>query len=91
MTTALQIRLNKSYNLFEMRLVKSHNLIVPKSDLGIGSSVKPTHKLAKSLTKISSKIYKLKTYNEAIDNLIYKNKWYEIIDKELWSLDLYQI
>lgn len=57
-----------------MRLAKFYNLIVPKTDLGTGSGVRPIRKLAISLIEINSKIHKPKTYNEAIDNPIYGNK-----------------
>lgn len=57
-----------------MRLYRSHNQIVPKTYLDIGSGIRLVYKLAKSLTKISSKVHKPKTYNEAINNLIYRNK-----------------
>lgn len=41
------------------------------------------YKFAKSVTKISSKIHKPKTYNEAINNLIHDNRRYEAINDEL--------
>lgn len=72
-----------------MRLNRSHNPTMPRTDLNMSSSVKPVCKLAKSLTKTSNKVHESKTYNEAINNLIHKNRWYKAIDKELWNLDLY--
>lgn len=59
-----------------MRLDKSHDSTVSRTDLGIGSGVRFARKFAKSLTKTSSKVYKPKTYNEAIDDLIYRNRWH---------------
>lgn len=56
---------------------------MPKIDLGIDSGIILIHKLAKSMTEMSSKVYKPKTYNEIIDNLIHRNKWHKAIDKEL--------
>lgn len=41
------------------------------------------YEFAKSVTEISSKMQEPKTYNKAINNLIYGNKWREVIDKEL--------
>lgn len=35
--------------------------------------VRPTCKFVKLVTKINNKMQELKTYNEAINNLIYKN------------------
>lgn len=32
------------------------------------------HKFAKLMTKISSKMHKPKTYNKAVNNLIYNNR-----------------
>lgn len=73
-----------------MRRNRSHNPTVPRTDLDTSLGVKIACKLAKSLTEISSKVHKPKTYNEAIDNSIYGNRWREIIDKKLWKLDLHQ-
>lgn len=83
MTPASQMRLDKSHNSSWIRLAKFHNPIVPKTNSGMGSNVKLICKLAKSLIKTSSKVYKPKTYDEAINNPIYRNKWYKVIDKEL--------
>lgn len=60
----------------------SYNLLIqkPKTDQGwtLGKSplelVRPTYKLAKSMTKTNSKLHELKTYNKAINNLIYGNR-----------------
>ena len=57
-----------------MRLTKSHNSTVLKTNLGISSGVRPACKFVKSLTKTSNKVYEPKIYNEAIDNLIYGNR-----------------
>lgn len=51
--------------------------------------VRYAYKFAKSVTKTSNKIYEPKTYDEAINNSIYSNKWYETIDKELRNLNIY--
>lgn len=74
MTTALQMRLDKSHNLFWMRLAQFDNLIMPKTDLGIESGVRLLYKLTKSLIETSNKMHKPKTYNEAINNLIYESR-----------------
>lgn len=84
------MRLDKFYNLPQMSLDKAHNPIVPRTDLGIDSGIKLAYKLAKSLIKTSSKLYKPKTCDEVIDNPIYKKKQCKAIDKELWNLDSYQ-
>lgn len=67
------MRLDESHNLSRMRLDKFHNPTVPKTDLDMGSVIKPVYKLAKSLIETSSKVYEPKTYDKAIDNPIYKN------------------
>lgn len=87
MTMTSQMRLDKSYNLPQIGLAKSHNLTMPRTDLGISSGIKPTFKLTKSLTKSRNKVYKPKAYNKAIDNLIYGNRWCRAIDKKLGNLD----
>lgn len=66
-----------------MRLNKSHNLTMPRIDLGTDLDVKLVYNPVKSLTKISNKVYEPKIYDEAIINLIYKNRWCKTIDKEL--------
>lgn len=87
----LLIKLDKSHNLLQMRLDKFYNPIMLRTDLDIGSDIRLICKLAKFLTETSSKVYKPKTYDEVINNLIYRNKWYKTIDEELWKLNLYQI
>lgn len=70
----------------------------PRTDLGGTSGVnplgdgfvRPAYEFAKSVTETSSKVQKLKTYNEAINNPIHRNKWREAVDKELWNLDIHQ-
>ena len=47
-------------------------------------------KLFKSVTKANSKVRMLKTYNEAVINLIHRNRWQEATDKDLWNLDSHQ-
>lgn len=61
------MRLDKSQDLFWMKLNRSYNPTMSRANLGIGSSVK-------SLTKTCTKVYKLKIYDKAIDNLIHGNK-----------------
>lgn len=64
---------------------------MPKIDLGWISSknplrnkfVRPLYKFAKSVTKIKSKVREFKTNNKAINNFIYRNRWYKTINKEL--------
>lgn len=63
---------------------------VPRTDQdgGITSKspnrlVKPVYQFAKSLTETSSKVHKLLTYNEMINNLVYGNRWRKAIDKKL--------
>lgn len=41
------------------------------------------YKFAKSIIKNNGKMLKLKTYNKIINNLIYLNKWYKAVNKEL--------
>ena len=63
----------------------------PRIDLGRTSGKNPPTKrlvrfvreFAKSVTKTSSKVQKPKTYDETINNSIYKNKWRETFNKEL--------
>lgn len=83
MTTASPMRLDEAHNLSQKSLVKSHNSIVPRTDLGMDSSVRPAYEFTKFLTKTSSKMHEPKTYNKAINDLIYENKWCKVIDKKL--------
>lgn len=48
------------------------------------------HKLAKSVTKTSSKVQKSKAYNKIITNFIQNNKWYKVVNKELLNLYINQ-
>lgn len=57
MTTASQIRLDKSHNLPYMKPVKSHNLTLLKTNLATSSNVRLAGKLAKSLIKTNNKIH----------------------------------
>lgn len=60
----------------------SHDLM-PRIDLHRTSSknplgdglVKPARKFAKSVTETGSKVQELKTYDEVINDLIYRNRW----------------
>lgn len=81
-----QIRIHASYNS------------MPRIDLGEildensleNRLVRPAYKIAKSITKTSSKVFKPKTYTKAIKNLIYRNRWRKAVDEELWNLDAHQ-
>lgn len=64
---------------------------MPKTNLSTGSDIRLTYKPVKFLTETSDKVYDFKTYDKAINNLIYKNRQRKIIDKKLWNLDLHQI
>ena len=66
----------------------------PRTDPGGTSSknlsdglVRPAQKLAKSVTETSSKVREPKTYDEAVNGLINRNRWQKAIDEELWILD----
>ena len=48
------------------------------------------YKFVNSVTETSSKVQELKTYNEVINNPIHGNRWWEVIDEELWNLDSHQ-
>lgn len=73
-TMASQMRLDESYDPPWIRLAKSHNPIIPKTDLGTGLDVRLARKLAESLIKTSSKAHEPKIYNKAIDNPIHGNR-----------------
>lgn len=60
---------------------------MPKTNLDTSSNIRLICKLIKFLTETSSKMYKPKTYNKVIDNLIHKNRWHETIDKKLSNLN----
>lgn len=66
-----------------MRLAKFHDYTMPRTDLGTDSDIKPVGKFAKSLTKTSNKVHELRTYDEAIDNPIHRNRWYKAINEKL--------
>ena len=53
--------------------------------------VGPGHKLAKFLTRTSSKVHEPLIYDEILNDPVHRNKWRKIIDEELGNLDLYQI
>lgn len=57
-----------------MKLAKSQNLTLLKTNQATSSSVRLARKLAKSLIKTNSKMYEPKTYNKVIDNPIHGNK-----------------
>lgn len=41
------------------------------------------YKISKFVFETSSKVQEPKTYNKEINNLIYSNKWYKIINEKL--------
>ena len=62
----------------------------PRIDLGGTSGknladelVRPVQELTKLVTKTSSKVREPKTYDKTINDLIYGNKWREMVNKEL--------
>ena len=77
-----RIRDDSAYNLLLTRR--------PTIDLGgisgknfLNGLVRHTQELAKSITKTNSKMREPKTYDQAANNLINKNRWQKAIDKEL--------
>lgn len=52
--------------------------------------VKPVREFAKSIIKTNNKVQKPKTYDKVINNLIYGNRWREVINEELWNLNFHQ-
>ena len=80
------MRRDKSHNLSWMRLTKSYNSIMLKTDLGTGLDIRLVFKLTKFLIETSNKVHETKTYDKTIDNLIYGNKLRKVIDKKLWNL-----
>ncbi len=61
-------------------------VVIPVED-----QYKRTEKIAMSIIKSNSKIYKLLSYNEIVNNPIYDHKWRESIKKELQNLKNHQI
>lgn len=59
------------YNLLVQRAKTDWGGTLGKSSLKL---VRPIYEFAKSMTKTSSKVYELKSYNEFINDLIYGNK-----------------
>ena len=81
-----RIRANTAYNLSVAR--------VPRTNLDRASGknpsdglVRPVQELAKSVTKRNSKVRESKIYDEAVNNLINRNRWQKAIDEELSNLD----
>ena len=80
-----------------IRIEAFHNQLIPKLRINwdgtLGKNpeglIRPAYKLAKSVTKTSSKIWELKTYDETISNFIHGNRQKEAIDEKLWNLDFY--
>lgn len=52
--------------------------------------VRPTHKFAKLVTKTSSKVREPKSHSKVINDCIHRNRWREVVDDELWNLDIHQ-
>lgn len=62
--------------------------ILSKKYLG-NELARPMYKFVKLFTITNCKVYKRKTYNKTINDLIYRNKWHKAINKELWNLETY--
>lgn len=77
------MRLDEFHNPPRVKLDRSYDPTMLRTDIDTGSGVRPTRKLAKFLIETSSKVHEPKTYNEAINNTIYGNQWREAINKEL--------
>lgn len=55
----------------------------PRIDIDINSGIRSVCKLIKFMIKTNNKLYKPKTYNKAIYDLIHRNKQCKAINKEL--------
>lgn len=93
----LEIEHDSSINIqvFNENLMKTENLynslvqrsrtdldrILSKNSLA-DELIKCVYKFVKSIIKTSSKVQELKSYNEAINNLVHENRWQEVIDEK---------
>lgn len=66
-----------SYNL-KLRIDLDRTL-----DKNLDRLVRPTQKLAQSITEISCKVCKPNTYNKVMSDPINANRWQKIINKKL--------
>lgn len=72
----------KIFIFYDLKLKTDPNRILSKNFIA-NKLIMFIYKFVKSVTKIKSKMQKLKSYNKVINNLIYKNKKYKAIDKRL--------
>lgn len=95
------LRTNRPKQLYKKEQIKIHPIFDPKLKTNLGEIpgknflvknelVRLTYKFVKLVTETSSKIQKLETYNEATNNLIYRNRWQKAVNKELQNLDICQ-
>lgn len=90
---------HNSAKQIRIKTENAHNLLLTqrlKVNLGrklgknlLDKLVRLIQKLVKLVIETISKVHKLKIYNKAINNLINKNKWQKVIDKEFWNLNSY--
>lgn len=72
----------KIYHFYNLKLRINLDEILNKNFVK-NKLVKQIYKIAKLVIETNSKMRKLKSYNKIINNLICKNRYYEVIDKEL--------
>lgn len=78
----MQTKWIRVYHFYNLKTKTNPNEILSKNLLK-NKLIRFIYKLSKLITKISNKMQKLKTYNKVIYNNIYKNRWYDAIDKKL--------
>lgn len=67
---------------YNLKLRTNLGEILSKNYLG-NELVRPTYKFIKVFTITNCKVYKCKTYNKTINNLIYRNRWRKTINEKL--------
>ena len=76
----------------QTKRMKIHLTLDPKPRIDLGGTsgknladrlVRPVQKLIKSVIKTNSKVREPKTYDKAINDLIYGNRWREVVNEEL--------
>lgn len=84
----IKIRAKSAYNLLLTQRLRT-NLERILDEKPLDRLIKSVQKLVKSVTETNSKVRKLKTYNEAVNNSINGNRRQEAINKKLQNLDFH--
>lgn len=91
LASKLQLRGRPQKNPTPVQLTSQELIAIKTTQSMEPTREKNEYKTVISISELSSKIYKLKSYNETVHNLIYGCQWGEVIENELQDIENHQM